>query len=318
MNLQALLVDPQRFVTLYGSVPPRATTSPEKIERAADLLAERVRSLPIDGLVVYDVQEETGRTTEPRPFPYQPTIDPRIYSRMLQDRTGLQAITYKSVGELGEAGWVEWLHAAHHDYQIGQFILVGSSVPVPPPDTLFVDRAMQLAQEHVTTAMLGGVVIAERHTPEYNESQRLVLKAARGSRFFVSQVVYDPAPTLQLLSDYVQVCREHSQTPRRIVLTFSPCGRPGTMTFLKWLGVAVHPDAERAIFASAAPFSTSIEICSTYLRTIFEHVDESIPLGVNIESVSTHPDEMAASAELVHALRAVADEYRKEQVVSSS
>jgi len=315
MNLQAKLVDPQRFVTLYGSTPPRANVSEEKIALAAERLTERVRDLPLDGLVIYDVQDESGRTEEPRPFPYQPTIDPRVYAHMLQERTGMQAITYKSVGELSEQGWIDWLREAHQDYDIGQFILVGSSVPVPRPGTLFVDRAMALAQAHEGTAMLGGVAIAERHTPEYNESQRLVLKAARGSRFFVSQVVYDPDPTLRLLSDYAQECERAGVAPQRIVLTFSPCGRPGTMTFLKWLGVAVTSEIERAILDSATPFSTSIEICRAHLRAILDSpAADFIPLGINIESVSTHPDELSASAELVHALRTVANEYGKEKV----
>ncbi|MBX0329327.1 hypothetical protein K2Z83_16775 [Oscillochloris sp. ZM17-4] len=303
INLQAKLTDPQQFVTLYGSTPPRAGSSDEQIALAAERLAERVRGLPLDGLVVYDVQDESGRTEETRPFPYQPTIDPRIYARQIQERTGAQAITYKSVGELGEAGWLVWLREAHQDYGIGQLILVGSSVPVPPPGTLFVDRAMQLAREQMPTAMLGGVAIAERHSPAYDESRRLLLKAAQGSRFFISQVVYDPAPTLRLLADYAEACRREGVAPQRVILTFSPCGRPGTMTFLKWLGVAIAPGVEQAIMGSATPFATSIQICRANLRAIRERAAaQSIPLGVNIESVSTHRDELAASADLVQAL----------------
>ncbi|NNJ12015.1 hypothetical protein EKD04_016915 [Chloroflexales bacterium ZM16-3] len=307
INLQAKLTDRQQFVTLYGSTPPRAGSSDEQIALAAERRAERVRGLPLDGLVVYDVQDESGRTEEPRPFPYQPTVDPRIYAQQLQERIGAPAITYKSVGTLAEDDWIAWLREAHHDYGIGQFILVGSSVPVPPPGTLFVDRAMQLAREHMPTAMLGGVAIAERHTPEYDESQRLVLKAAQGSHFFVSQVVYDPEPTLRLLADYAQACRLKGVAPQRVVLTFSPCGRPGTMTFLKWLGVAIAPETERSILNSATPFATSIQICQANLRAILDNAAaESIPLGVNIESVSTHRDELAASADLVQALHNVA------------
>lgn len=302
-DFRTKLLDPQQCITLYGSTPPRAGSSEEQIAAAAARLAERVRDLPLDGLVIYDVQEELGRTTEPRPFPYQPTIDPRVYARLLQGRAGLPAITYKSVGDLGEAGWVDWLRAAHADFGIGQFILVGSSVPTPPPGTLFVDRAMQLAREQVPSAMLGGVAIAERHSPAYDESRRMLLKASQGSRFFISQVVYDPAPTLRLLADYAAACVSAGVAAQRVILTFSPCGRPGTMAFLKWLGVAVPEPVERAILDSAAPFARSLAICRQNLRAILDSpAAQSVPIGINIESVSTHRDELAASAELVQAL----------------
>jgi hypothetical protein len=98
--------------------------------------------------------------------------------------------------------------------------------------------------------------------------------------------------------------------PRRIVLTFSPCGRPQTMTFIKWLGVAIDPATERTILDDPAPFSRSIRICCDNLRTILDHgLAARLPLGVNIESVSIHRDEIDASIELVHALRDVAREY---------
>ncbi|NTW00438.1 MAG: hypothetical protein HGA19_03925, partial [Oscillochloris sp.] len=251
-------------------------------------------------------------TEELRPFPYQPTIEPQIYARLLQEQTGVPAITYKSVGALTEEGWLAWLREAHYEYGLGQFTLVGSVTPNPPPDALSVDRAMRLAREHVETVLLGGVVIAERHTPEYNESHRLLYKAAQGSRFFVSQVVYDPGPTLRLLADYAQDCQRQGVTPQRMVLTFSPCGRPGTMTFLKWLGVIIAPETERAIMDDAAPFSKSIQICCEHLQAIMEcATDNAVPLGINIESVSTHRDELAASVELVQALHTVAAGYQR-------
>ncbi len=306
-TLQKKIGDPQQSVTLYGSTPPRAGASAEVCSRAAARLAEHVRDCGLDGLVVYDVQDEQERTSEPRPFPYQPTIEPRIYAHLLQEHTGLATITYKSVGTLSEPAWLDWLKQAHQSYGLGMLTLVGSATPNPPPDALSADRAMQLARTHAPHVMLGGVMIAERHTPAYRESQRLIAKATQGSRFFVSQVVYDSEPTARLLTDYAQDCRQHGVTPQRIILTFSPCGRPATMTFLKWLGVAMPPATEQAILGDSAPFTKSIQICCANLAILTEvAAAERIPLGINIESVSIHKDELAASIELVQALRAVA------------
>ena len=49
----------------------------------------------------------------------------------------------------------------------------------------------------------------------------------------ISTQVYDPAPTIRLLRDYGDACRAAGLTPCKVVLTFAPCGRAKTMTFLK-------------------------------------------------------------------------------------
>jgi len=94
--------------------------------------------------------------------------------------------------------------------------------------------------------------------------------------------------------------------PRRIVLTFAPCGRPKTLAFLRWLGVNVAPETERTIFGAANALAKSIEICRDNLRRILEQPYAAhIPLGVNVESVSINRDEIDASIELFHALSEV-------------
>jgi len=60
------------------------------------------------GKPLYDIQDETGRTQLPRPFPFTHTIDPRQYSMQLMESTGLPAITYKALGNLDESGWRAW------------------------------------------------------------------------------------------------------------------------------------------------------------------------------------------------------------------
>src|SRR3954471_13056530 len=64
MDLRAWLADRREPVFLYGTTPPRAGSRPEQVAEAADKLAARVRGLPLDGLVVYDIQDESGRTSQ--------------------------------------------------------------------------------------------------------------------------------------------------------------------------------------------------------------------------------------------------------------
>src|SRR5262245_34338182 len=105
MDLQAKLADPARRLRLYGTTPPRAGTPPDQVAAAAEKLAARLSPLLLDALVVYDIQDETGRTEVARPFPFTGTLDPRDYARLFAQPT----IVYKALGNVDEAGWRTWL-----------------------------------------------------------------------------------------------------------------------------------------------------------------------------------------------------------------
>jgi hypothetical protein len=304
MDLRARLVDPQASVSLYGTTPPRLGSTREQVATAVEKLGERLRGLPVDGVVVYDIQDESGRTEAARPFPFAGTVDPREYSTQLRSRTGLAPIVYKALGNIDEDGWRAWLvQSAAADLRL--ISIVGrptSGVRYP----LKLSRAVRLAAEHAARFTVGGVVIAERHDDQRSEAARLLAKAVEGCGYFISQAVYHAPPTQRLLRDYLRDCRGAGVEPRRIVLTFAPCGREKTLAFMRWLGVNIAPQTERAILGAADPIARSIAICRDNLRAILDEPYAShIPLGVNVESVSINRDEIDASVELVHALREV-------------
>ena len=311
MEPQVKWHDPRQTVSLYGTTPPRADSSEERIALAATRLAERIRRLPVDGLVVYDVQDERERTPDPRPFPFLPTLDPRGYARRLRDLTAMPVIAYKCVAQMPEDAWASWLAETRRDYALDHLVLVGRPTSRGATSGLPLGRVIQLAAAHPGRFTLGGVVIAERHTAARSESERMLQKAGAGCQFFISQAVYDAGPTVRLLADYQRDCRRHGVAPRRVVLTFVPCGRPKTLEFIRWLGVGIADDTARAILADPAPLAKSIQLCCTLLRTILDHdYAETLPLGVNVESVSIYRDEIDASVELVHALQEVLRQYR--------
>jgi len=298
---------------LYGTTPPRADAGAVAAMRAADRLAERVRGLPLDGLVVYDVQDEAGRTSVPRPFPFLLTIDPRVYSRQLRELTGKQTVTYKCVADMTEARWASWLTETRRDYGIDHLSLVGLPSSRGVTSTLPLPRAIRLAAAHPANFNLGGVVIAERHGRGRSETRRMLQKAANGCSFFISQAVYDAGTTIRLLTHYVQDCAREGVTPRRVILTFVPCGRAKTLEFIRWLGITVA-DATAAAILADTPLGKSIEICRDHLRAILsQNYTRTIPLGLNIESVSIYKDEIDASIELHHALHEVVREFGLER-----
>lgn len=292
----------REVVRLYGTTPPRSGSSPELIAGAAEKLVARVRGLPLDGFVVYDLQDESSRTAAPRPFPFVPTVDSRGYSKLLGELTGKSAICYKCIARLSEAEWLSWLTGSSRDYGLGVLSLVGRPTSRNAPFPLALSRAYQLAAAHEARFVLGGVAIAERHGGEHSESRRMLAKAELGCSFFVSQAVYSVDATIRMLSAYTRDCRERGVPPRRVILTFAPCARPKTIAFMKWLGVAIPHETEQAIVTAPTPLAKSIEICRANLRQILSYVDEDLPLGVNTESVSINRDEIDASIDLFLAL----------------
>lgn len=303
-KLKQALLDPRHKVLLYGTTPPRAGSTDDVVAGAAEALAARVRPLPLDGLVVYDIQDESGRASTPRPFAFTGTVEPRAYAKRLKDLTGLPAITYKCVGEADEAGWSDWL-AGTDGYGVEFLSIVGRPTS-GVVHALPLSRAIQLAAAHPANYTVGGVVIAERHSSARSESARMLAKGLEGCSYFISQTVYHAHATERLLAAYARDCRGAGVAPRRVILTFAPVGREKTLAFMKWLGVRFGEDTERAILGAARPLAKSIEICRENLKRILAHGwAREIPLGVNVESVSIVREEIDASVELFHALAEV-------------
>lgn len=310
MSLLAKLLDARGLVRLYGTTPPREGSPPEVVETAAAKLVERVKRLPLDGLVVYDIQDESRRTAVPRPFPFARTIDPRAYAKLLFARTGTPVIAYKGIGKMSEPEWRAWLDETARDYAIDTLAIVGRPTSRGARYPLSLFDAIRIAAAHERRFTIGGVAISERHGQPSSESQRMVDKASHGASFFVSQTVYHTEATIRMLSDYARDCVQAGVAPRRVVLTFAPVAREKTLAFMKWLGISIAPELEGAIRSAASPLAKSIEICRANLARVLEQdYVGRVPLGINVESVSINKDEIDASIDLFDALAGVLAEH---------
>ena len=294
MQLASKLPSREGHVLLYGTTPPH-----DNAAQAALRLIERIGRLPVDGLLVYDLQDESARTGQVRPFPFQPTVDSREYARLLRALGGQDVVCYKCIGDMGERAWGEWLD--RHDLEF--------LTPVGRPTSaveagMALPRAIELASERNLT--LGGVAIAERHERNGREAARMLEKVVMGCEFFVTQTVYNEVATIRLLRDYAAACRAQGVAPARVVLGFSPAGREKTLAFMKWLGVSIPARIERSILSAPAPLIRSIEVCCASLARIAEATTgEGVPLGVSVESISRERGEVDASVDLLLALREV-------------
>src|SRR5690349_13904971 len=109
---------------LYGITPPKVSSPEERRREIADAQAQRINQLPVDGLIVYDLQDESTRTKVERPFPFVACIDPFEYAYDYLGHVSLPKIVYRSVSIHAEAALSHWLTQLHE--RQGATVLVGA------------------------------------------------------------------------------------------------------------------------------------------------------------------------------------------------
>ncbi|SBS30652.1 bifunctional homocysteine S-methyltransferase/5,10-methylenetetrahydrofolate reductase protein [Marinomonas spartinae] len=306
-QLATKFADPSRGVYFIGTTPPKSSVNNEQLAQISQKLLERLNGIDIDGLIVYDIQDESSRIDKPRPFPYLETHDPRAWSKRLKEASGSPVITYKSVSSRSCEEFSDWLQEAWDEFDIRDIVLVGS--PSSESNIKLPLSEAYLALQHAPQAFnLGGVTIAERHAKKKDEHIRLMNKSKAGCEFFISQAVYNPQATADLISQYAQICKEQGVAPKRIILTFTPCGSAKTLEFMEWLGISVPVATKNRILNSDAPLAESIKICRSALEQIIETaLPDGVPLGLNIESLTNRKEEIDASIHLYKLLKATLD-----------
>lgn len=300
---------PQRALTsrsaeplLFAVTPPRLTTSPSEAAEIARVTLERLRSTPIDGLVLYDIDDESDRNPAERPFPFLPTMDPADY--LARDLAGLEvpAIVYRAVGKYGEDRFRSWLEAQDPTRSLAVF--VGSSSREKAVHTSLA-RAYELRREVQPDLPLGGVAIAERHARQGDEHLRLIAKQAAGCSFFVTQIVYDVNGAKDLISDYHHECTARGLEQVPIVFSFSVCGSLKTLEFLRWLGVTVPRWIENELRHADDTLEASYEQAVATATDLIAFCRRlGVPFGLNVESVSIRKVEIEASVRLAGRLGA--------------
>jgi len=282
----------------YAIAPPNRTTPPERRRAIAARQSARVAALPVDALLVYDVQDEAARNGELRPFSFVPKVDPLSYAFDELQVGALPRIVYRTVvgqAESSLGGWFTRLQA--HG---GLAVLVGAPSR-RTPTRLTLAQAFSLCRRHAPGLAFGGVVIPERHQTSGAEDARVWAKSQQGCTFFVSQTIWSVSTTKQLLLDLrVRAEREHGLVPH-LLLTFSPCGSQQTLEFTEWLGVAVPEAVKRELLSAKDMLARSIELAAEAFDEIRAFAAaQGLTVGCNVESVSSRAAEVEASVELIH------------------
>ncbi|GIF17773.1 hypothetical protein BJ973_009262 [Actinoplanes tereljensis] len=283
-------------VLLFSLTPPRRSESEDRIREIAAVTLERLTALDLDGLILYDLDDEADRNAAERPFPYLPTLDPGRYHAEFFGGWDRQSIIYRCVGKYDEQELRTWL--THADPNRVLSVFVGPSSGDKAVRT-GLRRAHELRRELNPDLVTGAVAISERHARRQDEHLRMLAKQDLGCDFFVSQVIYDIAATKNLISDYAHECRTRGIEPRTVIFTLSLCGSLKTLEFLRWLGVEVPRWLQQSISHAGDPLGESFRHVLHIARDLAGFCEDlGVPHGFNIESVSIRKAEIEAAAEL--------------------
>lgn len=301
MDLQRRILERRGEFLLFALTPPRAATSAVRAQEIADVTAKRLQELDLDGLVLYDIDDESDRNPEERPFPFLPTMDPAEYlTRHLAD-WNVPTVVYRAVGKHPERELRSWLSAQEPDRVLTVFVGAASR---DKPVATSLRRAQELRAEAAPELLLGGVAIPERHTRTGEEHLQMLAKQAAGCSFFVTQVVYDVNAAKNLVSDYLYECVLRGLDPVPIVFTFSVCGSMKTLDFLQWLGVDVPRWIQNGLRHADDPLEASFDQALATARELMTYCRRlEIPFGFNVESVSNRRSEIESSVNLAARLQ---------------
>jgi 5,10-methylenetetrahydrofolate reductase len=258
-------------------------------------------------LVVYDIQDEPGRSDQARPFPFLPTIDPEVYAYDGLADLVIPKIVYRCVGAHPREVFSSWIDSVRAAPDRRLSVFVGAPRGRSDSPGLRLTEAYALAGA-APNLVVGGIAIAERHVVKEDEHERMLAKQDSGCRFFITQSVYDASSTRSLLSDYALSLQARGRSPAPVVLTFSPCGSVRTLEFMKWLGISFPRWLENELRHSPDTLERSVDLCESIFVDVQGYAREKhLPIGINVESVSIRKSEVDASVELFRRLRSRLD-----------
>jgi len=289
-------------VLLYGITPPKAHKTAEKVSEIAEKTLNALCSLDVDALIVYDVQDESARITEERPFPFARALDPFEYASQYLRRLTIPKIIYRPAGKFTKEELSQWLQGlkTHGFYPI----FVGLPAPDYVVKTSLKEAYKIWRQNHEDHSVIGAVTIPERHAVLKDEDIRILDKVDSGVSYFISQCIFNVEYTKQILEDLVVACQNRKQELPTIIFTLSICGSAKTIHFMEWLGIHIPEDIKEELKVSTNPVIRSGEIAITIAKDLIQYCQErSIPFGFNIESVATKKEEVDASLELLNTVR---------------
>ncbi|HSN06141.1 MAG TPA: 5,10-methylenetetrahydrofolate reductase, partial [Candidatus Angelobacter sp.] len=133
MALQQRILSRTGEILLFALTPPRLATTPQRAQEIAALTRARLEPLDLDGLVLYDVDDEADRNPVDRPFPFLPTMDPADYLERHLRPWRTPVVIYRATAKYAPDELRRHLAAQDPERQLA--VLVGASTRGRPVAT---------------------------------------------------------------------------------------------------------------------------------------------------------------------------------------
>ena len=285
-------------ILLYGITPPKEQVEPQRVIEIAEKTLARLYSLDFDALVVYDVQDESARTDEVRPFPFLSAHDPFEFAKNHLHSLEIPKIIYRPAGKFTKDELTMWVDdvVSHGFYPV--------FVGVPAPDFVPVTslpEAYEIWRKHQETSVVGAVMIPERHAVLKDEDQRILDKMSSGVSYFISQCVFNVDYAKNVIDALSETCAAKNAELPTIIFTLTACGSLKTLHFMEWLGIHIPEELKEEFRASENILERSVEVCLSIAEELIKYCSEKgVPFGFNIESVAIRKDEIEASIFLIN------------------
>lgn len=283
-------------VLIYGITPPKAETTSERIAEIAHKTIERLSTLDIDALIVYDVQDESARTDEERPFPFLKALDPLDFASGYLGDLNVPKIIYRPAGKFSAKELSAWLEELHQN----KFYPVFVGVPAPDfPVKTSLPEAYKIWSRHQDSSVIGAVTIPERHEVLKDEDVRMLDKMSCGVSYFISQCVFNIDYAKQVIEALTNSCKREDIKFPTVIFTLTACGSAKTLHFMEWLGINVPDELKEDLKKSDNILEKSVNVCLNIASELTTFcMERNIPFGFNIESVAIRKEEIEASVQM--------------------
>ena len=285
-------------ILLYGITPPKIETESEKLAAIAGRTLSRLSDLDIDALVVYDVQDESSRTSEERPFPFMGALDPFHYASNYLTSLQKPKIIYRPAGKFSKSELDQWLSELH------QYDFYPIFVGIPSPDfkpLTSLKEAYELWSAFAEKSVIGAITIPERHAVLQDEDHRIIDKMNSGVSYFISQCIFNIDYAKDVIDALIQNSKIENTDLPTLIFTLTACGSAKTLLFMEWLGIHVPDNAKTELLAAENILEKSVEMCINIASELTDYcVKHQIPFGFNIESVAIRKDEIEASISMLN------------------
>ncbi|MCL5407854.1 MAG: mycobacterial-type methylenetetrahydrofolate reductase [Candidatus Thermoplasmatota archaeon] len=220
-----------------------------------------------------------------------------IYTRALARGTAdilhIDALVNKVVAHIEDyEKFVEWIKETH-SLGISNLIFVGGNTrhhryPGPSVSEANVIGRRLWKEFHQEEITIGNISLPERR----DEAKRMLFKTLAGAEFFTTQLLFDSAQEVNILTEYYRQCTVAGVKPATVLFSFGPVRSIADLNLLDFLAVELPDRAKDYILenndlseASKRSTFNSLRVYSEILSAI-EDRGIKVPIGVNVEQLT--------------------------------